>query len=789
VPVGGTKFLTVSFTNTGTTNETVSSVTRPSGAFSATGLPTAGVVVAPGQSIAVSVAYTPTATGANSSSIAVSGPDGAGTVALTGNGVTGNAQLSISPTSLGFGSVPVGLSATQTLTVSNTGNLNVTITKAAPPALPFVVNTPLPEGLVLGPGDNVQVQVTFAPTVAGAYNNLYVISSDDGNGAHSVPVTGTATNPTNGTPVPSVVGGGWVFNGAAAMSGSSLVLTTATSDQNGSAVFSTPVPGEGLKASFTAQIGGGNGADGLTFAMLTASANTAKSLGGGGGGLGFYGLPGVAVTLDKYQGGNDPSSNFIGLSTGGTNGSLTYVATATNVPNLRGGTHVVQVAAASGTVTVSIDGTQVISAAVNVPPSVLVAFTGSTGGWNDKHAVSNASITSGTTVLPQPGTGWRFNGSAAMNGAEVVLTPAQMQQAGSVLYSEPVNTNGLTASFSVSIGGGTGADGETFALLDPQTQPTSVGTAGGGLGFGGLAGVAVTFVTYPQSGINSDNWVGVATGTAGGTPTFVASNTTIPNLRTGSHNAVVRVSGTTVTVSIDGTQVISVQVRSLKPTALVGFTAGTGGATDVHAISNCQIISGGTTLPSPPAAGWTNNGSSTTSGTLQLTAATQDQTGTAISGTAISPTRLDANFTITIGGGTGADGLAFMLLDATKSGPTAIGIGGGGLGFSGLPGVAVAFVTYRQTGYPSSNFVGISTAGDGRALTFTATSTNIPDLRAGTHAVEVRVGRSGDLIVDVDGVQVLDTAVSLPPNTLVGFAGATGGATDVHAVSGINITY
>jgi hypothetical protein len=74
-------------------------------------------------------------------------------------------------------------------------------------------------------------------------------------------------------------------------------------------------------------------------------------------------------------------------------------------------------------------------------------------------------------------------------------------------------------------------------------------------------------------------------------------------------------------------------------------------------------------------------------------------------------------------------------------------------------------------------------------LTFAATSTNIPNLRAGTHAVEVRAGGGGHLIVYVDGVQVLDTVVTLPANALVGFSGATGGATDVHAVSGINITY
>jgi hypothetical protein len=790
VSVGATKSLTATFTNTGTANETVSAVTAPSGVFTATGLPSVGTVVAPGQSLAVSVTYKPTAAGNSSASLTITGPAGAATVALTGTGVTGNAQLTVAPASLTFGTVPVGLSATQKLTVSNTGNLAVTITKAAPPAAPFVVASPLPEGLVLNPGDSAQVPVAFAPTAAGSFSSLYVISSDDGHGAHNITITGTAVNARGGTALPSVLKGDWTVNGNATMSGSDLVLTTAARDQNGSAVFPAPIPSDGLTASFTAQIGGGTGADGLTFSMLDAAVGNAHSLGGGGGGLGFYGLQGLAVSLDTYQSGNDPSSNFVGLSTGGTGGSLTYLATATNIPALRTGAHTVVVRVVGSLVTVAIDGTQQLSATVTVPANVLAAFTASTGGSTDRHAVSNVSITSGSTALPTPSTAWRFNGAAAMNGPQVVLTPAQAQQAGSVLYTNAVNTDGLTASFNLQMNGGTGADGTTFALLDPaHASPTALGSAGSGLGFAGQAGVAVAFLTYPQSGVDSHNWVGVATGAQGGTPTFLASTTSVPDLRVGAHNVVIRISGKTITVAIDGTQVLSTQVAALTATAIAGFTASTGGATDVHAITNAQILTGGSTAAAVPT-GWTLNGSTTsTGGTVQLTAAAAEQTGTAMYGTALPTAHLDANFTIQIGGGTGADGLAFMLLDSTKAAPTAIGAGGGGLGFSGLSGVAVAFVTYAQVGDPSSNFVGISAGGTGRALTYAATSTTVPNLRSGTHAIEVIAGGAGDLIVNVDGVKVLDTKIVIPANALVGFAGATGGVTDIHAVSGINVAY
>jgi Abnormal spindle-like microcephaly-assoc'd, ASPM-SPD-2-Hydin/PQQ-like domain len=792
VPIGSTKSLTASFTNTGTADETVTAVTGPGAPYTATGLPAQGAVISPGQSVAVSVTYTPTAAQTDSSSIVITGPDGSGTVTLTGQAVTGYAELSMTPASLGFGSVPVGMTATRTLTVSNTGNLNVTITKAAPPALPYIVSTPLPEGQVLAPDESVQVDVTFAPNATGTFNSLYVITADDGSGPHNVSVSGTAVTSGGGTPLPSVVGGGWVFNGSATMSGTDLVLTPATTNQRGSAVFSTPLPSSGLNASFTAAISGGTGADGMTFAMLDAATATPQSLGNGGGALGFGGLKGVAVTLDTYKGGNDPSSNFIGLTTGLTNGSLTYVATATNIPSLRSGTHKIIVGSSGGTVTVSIDGTQVISKAVALPSNVLLAFTGATGGATDRHVVSNASLTSNGTALPRPGGGWRFNGSAAMNGAQVVLTPAVAQQAGSVFYSDPVNTNGLAASFTLSMNGGTGADGVTFALLDPtKAMATAVGGTGSGLGLAGLAGVAVAFVTYPQNGIDSHNFVGVTTSSAGGPVAFVSSTTNVPNLRIGTHSILINVVGTTITVAVDGTKVLSASVPSLTTTALVGYTAATGGSTDVHAVTNAQVVPGAGVVPTPPAAGWSYNGSAavSSSGTVTLTTPTANQTGSAIYGAPVGPAHLDAKFTIQIGGGGGADGLAFLILDSTKATSASLGQGGGGLGYSGLSGVAVAFVTYAHTGYPGSNFVGISTAGSGRALTFVSTSTAVPPLRTGTHSVEVLAGSSGDLIVKIDGKQYLDTVVALPSTALIGFSGATGDITDTHAVSGINIKY
>src|SRR5581483_9910466 len=86
---------------------------------------------------------------------------------------------------------------------------------------------------------------------------------------------------------------------------------------------------------------------------------------------------------------------------GTTAGVFHYLATSSAVPNLRTATRHVKVTVTSGTMTVSVDGTQYISVPVTLGPNVLVGFGGGTGGATDVHSVSNVVITSGAAA-PAP---------------------------------------------------------------------------------------------------------------------------------------------------------------------------------------------------------------------------------------------------------------------------------------------------------------------------------------------------------------------------------------------------
>ncbi|HEX4656335.1 MAG TPA: hypothetical protein VH307_03030, partial [Streptosporangiaceae bacterium] len=118
-------------------------------------------------------------------------------------------------------------------------------------------------------------------------------------------VTGLAGSPAAAAAsgaVPSPVSGGWQLNGTAQLnpagSPPNLQLTAAANWKAGSAFWPTAVPGVGVSAAFDIFIGSGSGADGLTFTLADASVTKPTALGVNGGGEGFSGIHGIAVSFD-----------------------------------------------------------------------------------------------------------------------------------------------------------------------------------------------------------------------------------------------------------------------------------------------------------------------------------------------------------------------------------------------------------------------------------------------------------------------------------------------------------
>jgi len=197
---------------------------------------------------------------------------------------------------------------------------------------------------------------------------------------------------------------GWQFNGSATGVANQFTLTQSGAGEGaGSAFWTTPLSSSALDISFDATIGNGAGADGMALVLADAAVQTPTSLGGTGGGLGFAGIRGIALALDTYQNGTDPSNNFVGLTNGpvsATNNDFNWLATSTHVPLLREGiavTHHVRLYSANpgsspSILVVEVDGVEVIRQSVTLPNNVYVGFSGGSGYYDDLHAVSNVSI-------------------------------------------------------------------------------------------------------------------------------------------------------------------------------------------------------------------------------------------------------------------------------------------------------------------------------------------------------------------------------------------------------------
>lgn len=113
-------------------------------------------------------------------------------------GATGG-LLTASPTSISFGNVALGGSSTQSCTVTNTGNSNVTITQGFVNGTEFKVSsTGGSFNGVLTPGQGITFNVIFAPTTMGSVTGSISIASNAANSPLTVPLSGTGVPPALG---------------------------------------------------------------------------------------------------------------------------------------------------------------------------------------------------------------------------------------------------------------------------------------------------------------------------------------------------------------------------------------------------------------------------------------------------------------------------------------------------------------------------------------------------------------------------------------------------------------
>ena len=194
--VGASGSQSVTVSNSSSVAVTISNLTATGPGFSQSGA-TLPLTLATGQSAVIAVKFAPPAAGSVTGALQISSNAiNAGiSVALSGTGTTPAPQqgtLTVSPQSLAFGSVLIGSSANQTVTLSNTSSIAVTISKVAATGTGFS-QSGLVLPLTLAPGQTATLTATFAPQTAGAVTGSLQITSNASNPSAAVALSGSGS--------------------------------------------------------------------------------------------------------------------------------------------------------------------------------------------------------------------------------------------------------------------------------------------------------------------------------------------------------------------------------------------------------------------------------------------------------------------------------------------------------------------------------------------------------------------------------------------------------------------
>ena len=183
-------------TNTGTSTLSITQVAQSGAAFTVSGF-SLPLNVNPGQQTTTTVAFLPTSVGASAGNISIvsNAPTSPTSVSLSGTGIAATLNLNISPTSLSFGSIATSTSsAPQNVTITNTGNSNVTISQISVTGAGYSI-TGGGAPVRLSPLQTLTLTALFSPTAAGSVNGSMSIVSNANGSPASLSLSGTGVAP------------------------------------------------------------------------------------------------------------------------------------------------------------------------------------------------------------------------------------------------------------------------------------------------------------------------------------------------------------------------------------------------------------------------------------------------------------------------------------------------------------------------------------------------------------------------------------------------------------------
>jgi hypothetical protein len=286
----------------------------------------------------------------------------------------------------------VDVGSTATFTVTATSNLPLTYQwyEAAPGSSTFTAI----------PGATGTTYTTGAAAAADSGSVLYVVVSNGVTTSVQSVSAGLFVGPLQG--IPNLCDSNWSpLGNAVPEAGCSFQLTSATNDQIGVLIWPNLISTGDIQLSFTMTLSNPSAvpADGFTVVFGDPSLGaTTTSKGQPGMGLGAEGIPGTVFGFDTYHNAGDPPVPYVGVGRGETAlFEKPWFNVNTSIPVLVAGgmtiSHDYTITIEQGQMVVTLDGVQVMSGAVTVPPVAYFYITASTGGSYEQAVISNVSAT------------------------------------------------------------------------------------------------------------------------------------------------------------------------------------------------------------------------------------------------------------------------------------------------------------------------------------------------------------------------------------------------------------
>ena len=507
VSVGGTATQSISVTNTGTATVNIGQATISGAGFTFVGgNPSTSIPV--GQSSTVQVQFAPASAGAVTGSITVTSDASNSplTVSLTGTGT--QPVLSMTPASVSFGNVTVGQTGSQTVKLTNNGNVNLTINPATVAGTGFAMSG-LSIPATIGAGQSVSFTAQFTPASVGG-------------------ATGSISFTDNGPNSPQTL----------TMAGTGMAANATLSPNPGSFAFGNVVVGANSGQLITLT---NTGSASITISQATAS----------GPGFSITGSPAGKVIA---AGGNTTfTAQFAPTTAGNLSGGVTITSNATN-PTLT--------IALTGTGTqgaLSANPTSINFGSLLVNASSTVAVTLSNSG--------TASTTISTATAS--GTGYSISGLSAgqviaAGGNATFTAKFAPTTTGSPIGSITITSNAPTSPLTIGLTGTAVATQAQLAINPPSENFGNVAVGANNpqtitLNNTGNATLTISTASATGPGFSMNGLTAGQTIAAGGNATFTATFTpTVSGAAAGSISITSNAPGSPATIVLSGTGTQSV---------------------------------------------------------------------------------------------------------------------------------------------------------------------------------------------------------------------------------------